>query len=173
MRTALKIGKCSEGKEQGQNAMQLEPHGSASAGTSSFAIQAHCFVRAIEHLRKVQLHVLPERVQRLGGLDGRTLSRKFPTGKFPTGASERVVGFSCYSCWLFFSCYSLFALLAFLFLLFLLAFLFLGQHLDQCKETTLRTVQEIGKFEAKDAKGCLVEKLPMYELYIICLNYII
>ena len=54
--------------------MQLEPHGSASAGTSSFAIQAHCFVRAIEHLRKVQLHVLPERVQRLGGLDGRTLS---------------------------------------------------------------------------------------------------
>ena len=55
--------------------MQLEPHGSASAGTSSFAIQAHCFVRAIEHLRKVQLHVLPERVQRLGGLDGRTLSR--------------------------------------------------------------------------------------------------
>ena len=56
------------------DAMQLEPHGSASAGTSSFAIQAHCFVRAIEHLRKVQLHVLPERVQRLGGLDGRTLS---------------------------------------------------------------------------------------------------
>ena len=55
--------------------MQLEPHGSASAGTSSFAIQAHCFVSAIEHLRKVQLHVLPERVQRLGGLDGRTLSR--------------------------------------------------------------------------------------------------
>ena len=43
MRTALKVGKCSEGKEQGQNAMQLEPHGSASAGTSSFAIQAHCF----------------------------------------------------------------------------------------------------------------------------------
>ena len=57
------------------DAMQLEPHGSASAGTSSFAIQAHCFGRAIEHLRKVQLHVLPERVQRLGGLDGRTLSR--------------------------------------------------------------------------------------------------
>ena len=54
------------------DAMQLEPHGSASAGTSSFAIQAHCFGRAIEHLRKVQLH---ERVQRLGGLDGRTLSR--------------------------------------------------------------------------------------------------
>ena len=77
------------------DAMQLEPHGSASAGTSSFAIQAHCFGRAIEHLRKVQLHVLPERVQRLGGLDGRTLSRKFPTGKFPTGASERVVGFVC------------------------------------------------------------------------------
>ena len=68
MRTALKIGKCSEGKEQGQNAMQLEPHGSASAGTSSFAIQAHCFVRAIEHLRKVQLHVLPERVQTPGWL---------------------------------------------------------------------------------------------------------
>ena len=57
------------------DAMQLEPHGSASAGTSSFAIQAHCFGSAIEHLRKVQLHVLPERVQRLGGLDGRTLSR--------------------------------------------------------------------------------------------------
>ena len=37
----------------------------------------------------------------------------------------RVVGFSCYSCWLFFSCYFLFALVAFLFLLFLLAFLFL------------------------------------------------
>ena len=55
--------------------MQLEPHGSASAGTSSFAIQAHCFGSAIEHLRKVQLHVLPERVQRLGGLDGWTLSR--------------------------------------------------------------------------------------------------
>ena len=50
------------------DAMQLEPHGSASAGTSSFAIQAHCFGSAIEHLRKVQLHVLPERVQRLVGL---------------------------------------------------------------------------------------------------------
>ena len=120
--------------------MQLEPHGSASAGTSSFAIQAHCFVRAIEHLRKVQLHVLPERVQRLGGLDGRTLSRKFPTGKFPTGAGERVVGFSCYSCWLFFSCYSLFALLAFLFLLFLLAFLFLV-ILACFSWTTLRSMQ--------------------------------
>ena len=44
------------------DAMQLEPHGSASAGTSSFATQAHCFGSAIEHLRKVQLHVLPERV---------------------------------------------------------------------------------------------------------------
>ena len=43
----------------------------------------------------------------------------------------RVVGFSCYSCWLFFSCYSCWlchcyvSLLAFLFLFFLLAFLFL------------------------------------------------
>eukprot|EP00434_Breviolum_minutum_P027835 symbB.v1.2.024621.t1/scaffold2344.1/size81749/8 len=41
-------------------------------GNGSAALQCS---GPVKHLRKVQLHVLPERVQRLGGLDGRTLSR--------------------------------------------------------------------------------------------------
>ena len=115
--------------------MQLEPHGSASAGTSSFAIQAHCFVRAIEHLRKVQLHVLPERVQRLGGLDGRTLSRIWICIKHAQKNcnhlilnSSIIACFSCYSCllFLFLSCFSFLVILAcFSFLLILACFSFL------------------------------------------------
>ena len=106
--------------------MQLEPHGSASAGTSSFAIQAHCFVRAIEHLRKVQLHVLPERVQRLGGLDGRTLSRIWICIKHAQkNCNHLILNSSIIACFLaILACFSC-SCLAFLFLLFLLAFLVL------------------------------------------------
>eukprot|EP00434_Breviolum_minutum_P030917 symbB.v1.2.027343.t1/scaffold2798.1/size70082/3 len=47
----------------------LDKHGSAPAGTSSLAPQAQCFVRAMEQLRKVELKVLLEKVQALGGLE--------------------------------------------------------------------------------------------------------
>jgi len=47
----------------------VDKHGRTAPGTPSLAPQAQCFVRAMEQLRKVELKVLLEKVQRLGGLE--------------------------------------------------------------------------------------------------------